>query len=106
MLRTSIRKKTLLVELTRLDQLAHMPYVNENRFVKELRTRLGDIPGLLTRQGLLACQMLRTRLDGHISCGPVKEGEKRGYRFTATGTLDRLLIGVTVINQSGGGQGS
>lgn len=100
------RKKTLLVELTRLDQLAHMPYVNENRFVKELRTRLGDIPGVLTRQVLLACQMLRTLLDGHISCGSAEEGEKRGYRFTATGTLDRLLMGVTVINQSGGGQGS
>lgn len=94
------------MELTRLDQLAHMPYVNENRFVKKLRTRLGDIPGLLTRQVLLACQMLRTLLDGHNSCGSVEEGEKRGYRFTATGTLERLLMGVTVINQSGGGQGS
>ncbi len=81
--------------------------MNEKQLVKELRTRLGDIPGLLTRQVLLACQMLRTRLDGDISSRElVKEGEKRGYRFTATGTLDHLLMGVKVINQSGGGQGS
>ncbi len=100
------RKKTLLGELTRLDQLAQMAYVNEKQLVKELRTRLGDIPGLLTRQVPLARQMLRKLLDGHISCEPVEEGGKRGYRFTATGTFDRLLTGVKVINQSGGGQGS
>jgi hypothetical protein len=61
------RKKTLLGELTRLDQLAQMAYVNEKQLVKELRTLLGDIPGLRTRQVPLARQMLRKLLDGHIS---------------------------------------
>ena len=34
-----------------------------------------------------------------------KEG-RAGYRFTATGTFDRLLTGMKVINDGGGGQGS
>jgi hypothetical protein len=43
-------------------------------------------------------------LDGHIVCEPIVEGGKPVYRFTATGTFDRLLTGVKVVNESGGGQ--
>lgn len=42
-------------------------------------------------------------LDGHIVCEPIVEGGKPVYRFTATGTFDRLLTGVKVVNESGGG---
>ena len=37
--------------------------------------------------------MLRKLLDGHIVCEPIMEGGRAGYRFTATGTFDRLLTG-------------
>ena len=55
--------------------------------------------------------MLRKLLDGHIMCEPiVDEDGKSGYRFTATGTFDRLLTGVKIVNDSanygGGGHGS
>jgi len=54
--------------------------------------------------------MLRKLLDGHIRCEPLVQNGKAGYRFTATGTFDRLLTGRSVINDSinygGGGQGS
>ena len=50
--------------------------------------------------------MLQTLLDGHITCEPIMEGGKPGYRFTATGTFDGLLTGVKVVNDGGGGQGS
>ena len=50
--------------------------------------------------------MLRNLLDGYILCEPIMEGGKPGYRFTATGTFDRLLTGVRVVNESGGGHGS
>ena len=53
----------------------------------------------------LARQMLRKLLDGHIMCEPIMESGKAGYRFTATGTFDRLLTGFKVINDGGGGQG-
>ena len=37
-------------------------------------------------------------------CEPIVEGGKPGYRFTATGTFDRLLTGVKIVaNESGGG---
>ncbi len=48
--------------------------------------------------------MLRKLLDGHISCKTIIEGGKPGYRFTATGTFDRLLTGLKVVNDGGGGQ--
>ena len=94
------RKKTLLAELLKLDELVEPVQVDENRLAKELRSRAGDIPALFARQ------MLGKLLDGHIVCEPVEKGGKRGYRFTATRTFDRLLTGVEVISQSGGGQGS
>ena len=50
--------------------------------------------------------MLRKLLDGNIVCEPIMEGGKPGYRFTATGTFDRLLSGVKVANYGGGGQGN
>lgn len=50
--------------------------------------------------------MLRKLLDGHIHCEPIMEGGRAGYRFTATGTFDRLLTGFKVVNESGGGQGT
>jgi len=50
--------------------------------------------------------MLRRLLDGHIHCEPIEEEGKPGYRFTATGTFDRLLTGARLINDGGGGAGS
>jgi len=47
--------------------------------------------------------MLRKLLDGHIACEPIMVGGKPGYRFTATGTFDRLLTGLKVVNDGGGG---
>ncbi len=79
---------------------------NTKHLVKDLRSRLGDIPALLARHISLARQVLRKLLDGHILCEPIMVGEKAGYRFTATGTFDRLLTGFKVVNESGGGQGS
>ena len=39
-------------------------------------------------------------------CEPIMKDGKSAYRFTATGTCDRLLTGVKVVNQNGGGQGN
>jgi hypothetical protein len=50
--------------------------------------------------------MFRKLLDGYIQCEPIEVGGKPGYRFTATGTFDRLLTGATLVNDGGGGEGS
>ena len=80
--------------------------MDAKRLAKDLRSRLGDIPALFARHVPQARQMLRKLLDGHIVCEPIMEGGRAGYRFTATGTFDRLLTGFKVVNESGGGQGS
>lgn len=100
------RKKALFRELVRLDNLAHVVSLDAKRLATDLRSRLEDIPALFSRHVPHARQMLRKLLDGHILCEPIIEGGKRGYRFTATGTFDRLLTGAKVVNEFGGGQGS
>jgi site-specific DNA recombinase len=100
------RKKTLVAELAQLDAMADTISLDEKRIVQTVRARLRDLPALFGRHVPLARQMLRKLLDGHIHCEPILEGGKPGYRFTATGTFDRLLTGVQVVNDGGGGQGS
>lgn len=100
------RRKALLEELGQLDGLAHVASLDAARLAKDLHSRLEDLPALFARHVPQARQMLRKLLDGHILCEPFTEGEKRGYRFTATGTFDRILSGVKVVNGFGGGQGS
>lgn len=100
------RKKALLRDLAGLDQLAEIVSLDEKRLTKQLQDRLGDIPALFERHIPLARKLLRTLLDGHILCEPIEENGKPGYRFTATGTFDRLLTGATIVNHGGGGEGS
>ncbi|HXV69069.1 MAG TPA: hypothetical protein VD738_09115, partial [Nitrospira sp.] len=100
------RKKHLLGELRRLDDLVQMVLLDAKQVTKELRSRLADLPALFARQVPLARQLLKKLLDGRIMCEPIMEGDKPGFRFTATGTFDRLLTGLRVVNESGGGHGS
>ncbi len=101
------RKKVVLGELAQLDDMAHVASLDAARLAKDLRSRLDDLPALFARHVPQARQMLRKLIDGHILCEPILEGGKPGYRFTATGTFDRLLTGVKAVNtSSGGGEGS
>ena len=100
------RKKVVVQELSMRDSLDQVVSLDAKRLAKDLRSRLGDIPALFARHVPQARQMLRKLLDGHIVCEPIMEGGKPGYRFTATGTFDRLLTGMKLVNDGGGGQGS
>ena len=105
------RKKTVVQELAWMDQGAQVLNLDAKRLTKDLRSRLEDIPALLARHVPLARQLLRKLLDGYILCEPsVNEFGKKGYRFTGTGTFDRVLTGLTLKNASanygGGGHGS
>ena len=100
------RKKVVVQELSTWDSLNQVVSLDAKRLAKDLRSRLGDIPALFARHVPQARQMLRKLLDGDIVCEPILEGGRAGYRFTATGTFDRLLTGMKVVNDGGGGQGS
>ena len=97
---------TIVRELARLNAIAETVSVDEKRLTKQLLERLGNLPALFGRHVPIARQILRKLLDGHILCEPIEEGGKPGYRFTATGTFDRLLTGATLVNHGGGGEGS
>ena len=97
------RKEILAKNLSKLDGLAKVVFLDAKRLARDLRSRLGDIPALFACHVPHARQMLQTLLDGHITCEPIMEGGKPGYRFTATGTFDGLLTGVKVVNDGGGG---
>lgn len=101
----SERQETLKQELIRLDELENVTDLDAKRLAKDLKSLVEDLPALFSRHVPLARQMLRKLLDGHILCEPIMEDGNPGYRFTATGTFDRLLTGMKVVNQSGGGQG-
>ena len=81
-----------------------------NSLPKTLGAAWRTFQHLFLRHVLQARQMLRKLLNGHILCEPIMENGKAGYRFTATGTFDRLLTGLTVTHEPanvfGGGQGS
>ena len=96
-------ERIVVNELSTWDSLNNVVSLDAQRLAKDLRSRLDDIPGLFARHVPQARQMLRKLLDGHILCEPIVEGGKAGYRFTATGTFDRLLTGFKVINDGGGG---
>ena len=98
------RKKVVAQHLSKLDALAQVVSLDATRLVKDLRSRLENIPALFARHIPQARQMLRKLLDGHIVCEPIMEGGRAGYRFTATDTFNGLLADFSVVNESGGGQ--
>ncbi|UVT18985.1 MAG: recombinase family protein [Nitrospira sp.] len=104
--REEARKLALTKELEHLQELATTLSLDQKRLTKRLQEELGSLPSLFGRHVDLSRQMLRKLLDGHILCEPILEEGKPGYRFTATGTFDRLLTGASLINRGGGGEGS
>jgi site-specific DNA recombinase len=100
------RKKILAEELARLDAMIETISLDEKRLTQQVLTRLGNLPAVFGRHVPMARQLLRKLLDGHILCEPIMEEGRPGYRFTATGTFDRLLTGAQVVNHGGGGEGS
>ena len=106
----AIRQSQLQQDLQRLEAQTQVVHLDAKGLVQDLRRRLSDLPSLFGRHVPQARQMLRKLLDGHILCEPIVQDGRPGYRFTATGTFDRLLTGKLVVNgpanDGGGGQGS
>ena len=61
---------------------------------QRLRAKLADWRGLLTRNVASGREVLRALLIGPLRFTPVLEERRRGYAFTATIALDRLIAGV------------
>ena len=65
-----------------------------------LRTRIGDVAGLLGKQTVQARQMLRKILADKIDLEPVGSGRQRGYKFRGALSLEKLIDGEAMNNTS------
>ena len=58
--------------------------------------RVGDVKALLGRTTPQARQMLRKLVVDKFTVEPVREGERRGFRFSGKITLGRVLSGAAL----------
>ena len=73
---------------------AERPLVNLDGLETQLRAKLADWRGLLTRNVTEGRAVLRALLIGPLRFTPIVDGKRRGYAFNGTIALDRLLAGV------------
>ncbi len=87
------RRATLRAEQDDLAALDRTTHIDTRLLEADIRTRVQDWRGLLTRQTTHARRLLRTLLDGPMIFTPLQD-EPRAWEFTAKGRLDRLLAGI------------
>ena len=83
-------------ELEGLGAVARVASFDADRIKADLRARVADVKGLLARRKPQGRQMLRKVLSSKIELTPVEENGRRGYRFTAQGTFEKLLSGAVL----------
>ncbi|MBI5315042.1 MAG: recombinase family protein [Nitrospirae bacterium] len=106
MVKEEAAKKSLAVQLEDLDNLMRMASLDGKRIEQRLRGYVANLKGVLnanTPQTRLALQRL---IQGRVVCTLFDDHRGRGYAVTATGSYVGLLGEGTVVNASGGGQGS
>jgi site-specific DNA recombinase len=92
-LKTNEQQRTRLrQDLAGLDRLSEMTTFDLKRIARDLRKRVEDWRGLLTRQKLLARQTLSQLLDGRILWTPRKDTGIYEYRGRVK--FDQLLSGI------------
>ena len=87
------RKTALLADLEAVANVECVTSLDTVRLKDELRARVADVKDLLAQHTPQARQMLRKLLNGKLEMTPVEIDGRRGYRFTGTGTYERLLSG-------------
>jgi hypothetical protein len=85
------RRKSLEEQLAMLPQPTAVVSVDRDRVTRELRTRAGDMRGVLLRQGAPARDALQALLLDRVDCTPVLVAGTRGYAFTATARSEGLV---------------
>ena len=89
-----------------MNETAKVSSLDAARLIWDIRTRVNNLRGLLTRQVFEARAILRTTLNGSLTFQPVEVAGKAGYRFFGTGNYGSLLAYSHASNDGGGGQGS
>ena len=100
------RRKVIQNQLSTLNETAKVRSLDSARLIRDFRTRINNLRGLLTRQVFEARTILRTTLNGSLTFQPIEVAGKAGYRFFGTGSYGSLLAYSHASNDGGGGQGS
>jgi site-specific DNA recombinase len=94
------RKTVLSTNLDKLSRVAGFASMQVEQITSRLRTRIGDVAGLLGRRTVQARQMLRKILADKIELEPVGAGRQRGYKFRGALSLEKLIAGEAMNNTS------
>ena len=84
------RRETLRAELRSTQGMVERGHVDRSLLAVQIRQRVEEWRGLLTRQTSHARQLLRRLVDGPMVFTP-RIGEPKLWEFRATARLDRLL---------------
>ena len=85
------RKKDLVRELERLMTTDQVTSLDEARLKRELKARFADLSGLLDRHVSSARRLLQTLIEHPLRCEAVRDGNRKEYRVTGTGSYLPLL---------------
>lgn len=85
------RKKDLIRELDQLTAGDQIASLDEARLKRELKARFADLSGLLDRHISSARRLLRVLMEHPLRCEAVREGDRKEYRVTGTGSYLPLL---------------
>lgn len=85
------RRQALVAELEQLSHADQVSSLDEARLKRELKTRFADLRGLLDRHFSSARRLLRVLMEHPLRCEAVREGDRKEYRVTGTGSYLPLL---------------
>jgi hypothetical protein len=91
--RTRGAQEDLAAELESLAEAERVVSLDTEAIKREVQSRAADVKELLFRQTPQARQMLRKLLDGKLELTPIESEGCCVYRFTGTGTYERLFSG-------------
>jgi hypothetical protein len=100
-LKAEEQQARLLAERLRtLSNCEQITSLNRKQLREELKRRVADIRGLLSRHVSQARQMIR-KLVPQLDCTPFREGNGKGYRFSGDGSYGQLLSGASSATKCG-----
>ncbi|MCS6285873.1 MAG: recombinase family protein [Nitrospira sp.] len=85
------RREALLRELQQLATADQVDSLDEARLKREMKARFSDLRGLLNRHVSSARRLLRVLMEHPLRCEAVREGDRKEYRVTGTGSYLPLL---------------
>src|SRR5262245_61169870 len=88
------RKRALAADHAKLTKAEGLASLDLKRVESQLRERLDDWQGLLTRHGGAARQILAKLIPDRLTFTPHVEGAKRWNTFEGVGRLEPLLHGI------------